>query len=92
MLRGKQPLSYRHLFHAGNHGDVLKHSVLSMLVCMRQNSTNSNMIPLSLQLLHIFDVHISYQHPSRRSVHPSETTNQARSMLIRTLDPVELTI
>lgn len=32
MLRGKQPLSYRHLFHAGNHGDVLKHSILSLLV------------------------------------------------------------
>lgn len=32
MYRGKQPLSYRHLYHAGNHGDVLKHVVLSMLV------------------------------------------------------------
>lgn len=35
MSKRKQPLSYRHLFHAGNHGDVLKHTVLSLLVRIR---------------------------------------------------------
>jgi len=28
----RQPLSYRHGFHAGNHGDVLKHVVLTQLI------------------------------------------------------------
>ena len=25
-------LSYRHAFHAGNHGDVLKHAVLALII------------------------------------------------------------
>ena len=32
MALRRQPLSYRHLFHAGNHGDVLKHATLALLV------------------------------------------------------------
>lgn len=42
-------LSYRHSFHAGNHADVLKHTVLSLIITALKEKEKPFFYPIPMR-------------------------------------------